>query len=69
MIKCEKGRTTVKGSGKELLTEYIDITNAMREIMGDEMAEEILPAAVKYVLEGMVESKVIESSVSEGAVS
>ena len=70
MIKCENGKTEIQGQGKTLLTEYMCITQAMEETMGEETAKEVLPAAVEFVLSGMMgEPEIIDKVVSDGAVS
>lgn len=70
MIKCENGKTEMKGQGKTLLSDYMCITQAMEEAMGEPMAKEILPAAVEFVLNGMMgEPEIIDKVVSDGAVS
>ena len=67
MIKSENGHTEIKGTGKDLIYDYINITQGLAESMGS--AKEVIPALVEYALSGAVRPEVLEKSVSEGAVS
>lgn len=68
MIKSENGHTEIKGTSKDLIYDYINITQGMAESMGS--AKDVIPALVKYALSGaMRDPEILEKSVSEGAVS
>ena len=70
MIKSENGRTEMKGTGKDLIYDYINITQGLAESMDEEAAKEVIPALAAFALSGVMgDPEVLEKVVSEGAVS
>lgn len=70
MIKSENGHTEMRGTGKDFIYDYVNITQGLAESMGMDTAKEVIPALVAFVLSGIMgDPKVLEKVVSEGAVS
>lgn len=69
MIKCEKGECFINGTGKEVIHDFLCITQGVAETMGEDTAKEVIPAMVNYALNGMGKPNIVEKEISEGAVS
>ena len=68
MIKCEKGECMLNGTGKELLYEFMNIVQGIAETMDEDVAKDIIPAAVSFALTIMDKPNVVEREVSEGVM-